>query len=76
MLLSKAAMIIAQEAPAAELPTTMTGAGWAIMISSISFVLGLTVFCFYRVLTLPPMEVEKHLKAPLDIDTGDTRHPD
>ena len=76
MLLSKVAMIIAQAAPAAELPTTMTGAGWAIMISSISFVLGLTVFCFYRVLTLPPMEVEEHLKAPLDIDTGDTRNPD
>jgi hypothetical protein len=76
MLLSKAAMIIAQAAPAAELPTTMTGAGWAIMIGSISFVLGLTVFCFYRVLTLPPMEVEEHLKAPLDIDTGDTRNPD
>jgi hypothetical protein len=76
MLLSEAVMIIAQAAPAAELPTTMTGAGWAIMISSISFVLGLTVFCFYRVLTLPPMEVEEHLKAPLDIDTGDTRNPD
>ena len=72
----KTAMIIAQAAPAAELPTTMTGAGWAIMISSISFVLGLTAFCFYRVLTLPPMEVEEHLKAPLDIDTGDTQIPD
>ena len=32
------------------------------------FVLTLTAFCFYRVLTLPPMEAEEHLKAPLDID--------
>lgn len=76
MIYLKTAMIFAQAAPAAELPTTMTGAGWAIMISSISFVLALTVFCFYRVLTLPPMEVEEHLKAPLDIDTGDTQNPD
>jgi len=76
MIQFKAAMIIAQAAPAAELPTTMTGAGWAIMISSISFVLALTAFCFYRVLTLPPMEAEEHLKAPLDIDTGDTQNPD
>lgn len=71
-----AMIIIAQTAPAVELPTTMTGAGWAIMISSISFVLLLAAFCFYRVLTLPPMEVEEHLKAPLDIDTRDTQNPD
>ena len=76
MIQFKAAMVIAQAAPAAELPTTMTGAGWAIMISSIGFVLSLTAFCFYRVLTLPPMEVEEHLKAPLDIDTGDMQNPD
>ena len=36
MIQFKAALFIAQAAPAAELPTTMTGAGWAIMISSIS----------------------------------------
>ena len=76
MLLYPMAMMIAQAAPAAELPTTMTGAGWAIMISSISFVLALVIFCFYRVLTLPPMEAEEHLKAPLDIDTRDTQNPD
>jgi hypothetical protein len=71
-----AMIIIAQTAPAVELPTSMTAAGWAIMIGSISFVLSLTVFCFYRVLTLPPIEVEEHLKAPLDIDTRDTQNPD
>ena len=68
--------MLAQATAENSLPTTMTGAGWAIMISSISFVLLLAAFCFYRVLTLPPMEVEEHLKAPLDIDTRDTQNPD
>lgn len=54
----------------------MTPAGWAIMFVSVGSVLALTVFCFYRVLTLPPRIVEEHLKAPLDIDTKDTRQPD
>jgi hypothetical protein len=38
-------------------------------------VLWLTAFCLYRVLTLDPQDVEEHLKAPLDIDTKDTRNP-
>jgi hypothetical protein len=49
----------------------MTAAGWTIMIVSVGSVLTLTAFCFYRVLTLPAMELED-IKAPLDIDTGDT----
>lgn len=49
----------------------MTPAGWAILIVSVSSVLALTVFCFARILTLPAT-VDEHLKAPLDIDTGDT----
>jgi hypothetical protein len=53
----------------------MTPAGWAIMIVSVGSVLTLTVFCFYRVLSLPPAEIDE-LKAPLDIDTGDTSNPD
>jgi hypothetical protein len=53
----------------------MTPAGWAIMVVSVGSVLALTVFCFYRVLTLPPSEIGE-LKAPLDIDTGDTSNPD
>ena len=32
----------------------MTLAGWILMIGSNGFVLGLTAFCFYRVLSKPP----------------------
>jgi hypothetical protein len=53
----------------------MNAAGWTIMIVSVGSVLALTAFCFYRVLTLPAMELDE-LKAPLDIDTGDTLDPD
>jgi hypothetical protein len=53
----------------------MTPAGWTIMILSVGSVLTLTAYCFYRVLTLPISEMDE-LKAPLDIDTGDTQHPD
>ena len=41
------------------------------MIVSVGSVLSLVSYCFYRVLTLPAASVEKHLKAPLDIDTRD-----
>lgn len=54
----------------------MTTAGWIIMIVSVSSVLALTAFCLVRVLTMSPVEVSEHLKAPLDIDTGDTRDAD
>ena len=47
----------------------MTVAGWLLMSMSVGFVLGLTFFCFRRVLrTSAPGE---HMHAPLDIDTGD-----
>lgn len=49
----------------------MTAAGWCIMIVSVSAVFALCAFCVYRVMTLPTQVVEEHLKAPLDIDTGD-----
>lgn len=41
------------------------------MLSSVSAICVLTVYCMYRVLTLPPME-EDTIKSPLDIDTRDT----
>lgn len=53
----------------------MTPTGWAIMIVSVGSVLALTAFCFYRVLTLPPAEIDE-LKAPLHIDTGDIENAD
>jgi hypothetical protein len=37
-------------------PVPMTTVGWIIMIVSNAFVWGLTGWCFYRVLTLPPEE--------------------
>lgn len=54
----------------------MSPAGWAIMIVSVGSVLALTGFCLVRVLTLPPEVIDQHLKAPLDIDTGDTSDAD
>ena len=54
----------------------MTPAGWTVMIVSVGSVLTLVSFCLYRVLTLPPEVVEEHLKAPLDIDTRDTKDAD
>lgn len=36
----------------------MTPLGWLIMTVSLSSVLGLTAFCLWRVLTLPPVEIE------------------
>jgi hypothetical protein len=46
------------------------------MLISVSAVLTLSGFCMFRVLTLPPLEVERHLKGPPDIDTHDTQNAD
>lgn len=54
----------------------MNAAGWIIMTVSISIVVALTAFCTWRVLTLPPVEAEQHLKGPLEIDTLDTNDAD
>lgn len=37
----------------------MTAAGWIMMTLSVGSVLGLTAFCLYRVLTLPPAELDE-----------------
>ena len=47
----------------------LTPAGIAIMIVSILLVLGLCVFCFWRILREP--SPSEHHHAPLDIDTHD-----
>ena len=47
----------------------MTQAGWVFMITSCGFVVGLLLFCFYRVLKKPAST--EHMHAPLDIDTHD-----
>ena len=54
----------------------MTAAGWIVMILSVGSVLTLVTFCMYRVLSLPPVEVEEHVKGPTDIDTQDTADPE
>ena len=47
----------------------MTTAGWIFMIGSITAVVSLLSFCFYRVLSKPSST--EHMHAPLDIDTHD-----
>ena len=37
----------------------MTTLGWVFLIASLTFVWGLTGYCFYRVLTAPG-EIERH----------------
>lgn len=54
----------------------MTVAGWMIMAVSVGGVLTLVTFCLYRVLTLPPVEVEESLQAQPMIDTRDTENAD
>ena len=45
------------------------------MVLSIGAVLTLASYCFYRVMTLPPVD-EESIEGPLTIDTGDTRDTD
>ena len=54
----------------------MTTPGWIVMLLSVGSVLSLVTFCVYRVLTLPPVEVEEHIRGPLEIETGDTTDAD
>jgi len=49
--------------------TTLTPAGVAIMTISVGLVLGLCVFCFWRILR--ESNPSEHHHAPLDIDSGD-----
>ena len=53
----------------------MNTEGWITMVLSVTMVLALASYCIYRVLTLPPVEVEEHLHGPPTIDTGDTQDP-
>jgi hypothetical protein len=47
----------------------MTPAGWIVMTLSVGFVVGLMVFCFYRVFA--SKEGVGHIQDPLEIDTRD-----
>ena len=46
----------------------MTLGGWVIMIGSVGAILTLVTYCLVRVLSLPPADLETHLKAPPDIE--------
>ncbi|WP_425617616.1 hypothetical protein NA78x_001297 [Anatilimnocola sp. NA78] len=48
----------------------MNAQGWVMMIMSVGSVLTLTTYCLYRVLTLPPAEVED-LASKLTIEPTD-----
>lgn len=43
--------------------------GWIFLLTSCLAVTGVTVWCFYRVLSMPGESVVEDLHAPLDIDT-------
>jgi hypothetical protein len=47
----------------------MTAMGWFLMTVSVGSVVTLTVYCFWRVLTMP--KTKGHLHAPLDIETNE-----
>lgn len=51
---------------------SLTLGGALVMIASVGSVLIMVTFCLYRVLRLPPVDLEEHLKGQLDIDTRDT----
>jgi heme/copper-type cytochrome/quinol oxidase subunit 2 len=59
---------ILAQAEAAE-PVSLTAAGAAIMTLSVLLVLGLTTFCFWRILREP--KPSEHHHAPLDIEMTD-----
>ena len=54
----------------------LSTAGLVVMVVSIGAVLSLASFCLYKVFSLPPVEVEEHVKGPLEIDTGDVSDAD
>ena len=43
----------------------MTAAGWTFLVVSLSFVWGLAIWCFIRVLTAPP-ETEQEIAEELE----------
>lgn len=53
----------------------MTWQALTVMLISVGAVLTLVSFCLYKVLSLPPVEMED-LKGPLEIDTRDTKDAD
>jgi len=63
-------LILAQAAEDAPPPEALNAQGWVMMVASMGLVLLLLAYCFTKVLIVPSKDVTDHLKAPLDIDTG------
>jgi len=57
-------------------PTTLTPAGWGVMLFSVGAVIVLLSYCLTKVFSLPPVEFEEHVKGPLEIDTHDQTNAD
>jgi hypothetical protein len=53
----------------------MNAQGLTIMLISVGTVISLTGYCMYRVLNLPPVEMDD-ITGPLGVDTGDTEDDD
>jgi hypothetical protein len=53
----------------------MTIGGWIFMILSVSFVVGLAAFCFYRVLTTPTCPSQAEAQPPSTAQQPDHRRP-
>ena len=53
----------------------MNAQGLTIMLISVGTVVSLTGYCIYRVLSLPPVEMDD-ITGPLGVDTGDTQDAD
>lgn len=51
--------------------TGLTPGGWILLLGCAIFVIGLCIFCFWRLLT--ESSPTEHHHAPLDIDTYDTQ---
>lgn len=50
--------------------------GWVMMLISVGGVLSGASWCFYRILTLPPIDVEETIHGQPAIDTRDTLDAD
>ena len=59
----------------AEVSSRLNIQGGIIMFISVGSVVLMTFYCIYRVLQLPPTEIDD-IKGPLEIDTGDTQDSD
>lgn len=63
MIHALATAALLQESAEPALIQPMSPLGWLFLIASVGFVVGLTAWCFYRVLSAPP---EDHVVKPPD----------